>query len=147
MGTGIFINSFLNTNFCNVLNIDDFIENYKNKYCLTKEETQILLDNSSLGGLENCITTLACYLQRIAHKMYTDLKGQIEKSKGEVQVVSIKTDLNDKNEREYEKAPDAQQRSWLARNAVGDFVRIENGSIILKNPQTGKDQIILGRIS
>ncbi len=65
---------FLNTNFCNVLNIDDFIENYKNKYCLTKEETQILLDNSSIGGLENCITTLACYLQRIAHKMYIDLK-------------------------------------------------------------------------
>ncbi len=65
---------FLNTNFCNVLNIDDFIENYKNKYCLTKEETQILLDNSSMGGLNNCITTLACYLQRIAHKMYTDLK-------------------------------------------------------------------------
>ena len=65
---------FLNTNFCNVLNIDDFIENYKNKYSLTKEETQILLDNSSMGGLNNCITTLACYLQRIAHKMYTDLK-------------------------------------------------------------------------
>ena len=65
---------FLNTNFCNVLNIDDFIENYKNKYCLTEEETQILLDNSSLGGLENCITTLACYLQRIAHRMYTDIK-------------------------------------------------------------------------
>ena len=65
---------FLNTNFCNVLNIDDFIENYKNKYSLTKEETQILLDNSSMGGLDNCITTLACYLQRIAHKMYIDLK-------------------------------------------------------------------------
>jgi hypothetical protein len=27
-----------------------------------------------MGGLDNCITTLACYLQRIAHKMYTDLK-------------------------------------------------------------------------
>jgi hypothetical protein len=65
---------FLNTNFCNVLNIDDFIENYKNKYCLTKEETQILLENSSMGGLDNCITTLAYYLQRIAHKMYTDQK-------------------------------------------------------------------------
>ncbi len=65
---------FLNTNFCNVLNIDDFIENYKNTYCLTKEETQILLDNSLMGGLDNCITTLACYLQRIAHKMYIDLK-------------------------------------------------------------------------
>jgi hypothetical protein len=65
---------FLNTNFCNVLNIDDFIENYKNKYCLTKEETQILLDNASMGGLDNCITTLAYYLQRIAHKMYTDQK-------------------------------------------------------------------------
>ncbi len=65
---------FLNTNFCNVLNIDDFIEHYKNIYSLTKEETQILLDNSSMGGLNNCITTLACYLQRIAHKMYTDLK-------------------------------------------------------------------------
>ncbi len=65
---------FLNTNFCNVLNIDDFIENYKNKYCLTKEETQLLLDNSSLGGLDNCISTLTCYLQRIAHKMYIDIK-------------------------------------------------------------------------
>ena len=65
---------FLNTNFCNVLNIDDFIENYKNKYCFIKEETQILLDNSSMGGLDNCITTLACYLQRIAHKMYIDVK-------------------------------------------------------------------------
>jgi hypothetical protein len=65
---------FLNTNFCNVLNIDDFIENYNHKYSLTKEETQILLDNSLMGGLNNCITTLACYLQRIAHKMYIDLK-------------------------------------------------------------------------
>jgi len=65
---------FLNTNFCNVLNIDDFIENYKNKYCLTKEETQLLLDNSSRGGLDNCISTLTCYLQRIAHKMYSDVK-------------------------------------------------------------------------
>ena len=65
---------FLNSHFCNVLNIDDFIENYKNKYCLTKKETQILLENSSMGGLNNCISTLSCYLQRIAHKMYTELK-------------------------------------------------------------------------
>jgi hypothetical protein len=65
---------FLNSNFCNVLNIDDFIDNYKNKYCLTETETQILLENSSMGGLNNCISTLSCYLQRIAHKMYTELK-------------------------------------------------------------------------
>ena len=65
---------FLNSNFCNVLNIDDFIDNYKNKYCLSKKETQILLENSLMGGLNNCISTLSCYLQRIAHKMYTELK-------------------------------------------------------------------------
>ena len=65
---------FLNSNFCNVLNIDDFIDNYKNKYCLSKTETQILLENSLMGGLNNCISTLSCYLQRIAHKMYTELK-------------------------------------------------------------------------
>ena len=67
---------FLNTNFCNVLDIDEFIENYKNDYCLTEDETKVLLENSLMGGINNCISTLSFYLQKSAHKMYKDIKGE-----------------------------------------------------------------------
>ena len=67
---------FLNTNFCNVLDIDDFIENYKNDYGLNEEETKVLLENSELGGINNCITTLSFYLQKSANKMYKDFAGE-----------------------------------------------------------------------
>ena len=71
---------FLNSHFCNVLNIDDFIENYKNNYCLSQEETQTLLDNFLIKSMYNSIDTLIknlfVYLQKKAHKMYKDFKGQ-----------------------------------------------------------------------
>ena len=67
---------YLNSNFSNVIDIETFIENYRNKYGLTTDQTRTLLENSQNDGINGCINSLFYYLKKSALQQYKDLKGQ-----------------------------------------------------------------------
>ncbi len=67
----------LNINFGDVLDINTFIENYKNEYGLTKNQTETLLENYKMGGINSCIYSLVYYLKESASKQYKDTKCKI----------------------------------------------------------------------
>ncbi len=66
---------FLNINFGNVIDIDTFIDNYKDKFGLTNDQTKTLLDNYHDGGVNSCINSLVYYLKKSAIQQYKELKG------------------------------------------------------------------------
>jgi hypothetical protein len=66
----------LNLNFGDVIDINTFIENYKNQYGLTNKQTETLLDNYKNGGINSCITTLVYYLKESAIQQYKHIKGK-----------------------------------------------------------------------
>jgi hypothetical protein len=73
--------NYLNLNFGEVIDIQTFINNYKNEYGLTSEQSRIILENYRDGGINTCISTLIHYLKISAIKQYKELKGKdIEKS-------------------------------------------------------------------
>jgi hypothetical protein len=67
---------YLNLNFSDVIDINTFIENYKNQYGLSNKQTETLLDNYRNGGINSCITTLVYYLKESAIQQYKELKGK-----------------------------------------------------------------------
>lgn len=67
----------LNINFGDVLDINTFIENYKSEYGLTKNQTETLLENYRMGGINSCIYSLVYYLKESASKQYKDTKCKI----------------------------------------------------------------------
>jgi hypothetical protein len=66
----------LNINFGDVIDINTFIENYKNQYGLTNKQTETLLENYKNGGINSCITTLVYYLKESAIQQYKHIKGK-----------------------------------------------------------------------
>jgi hypothetical protein len=66
---------FLNLNFSNVIDIHTFTNNYKDKYGLTNDQTQTLLENYQNDGINSCISSLVYYLKKSAIKQYKELKG------------------------------------------------------------------------
>jgi len=66
----------LNLNFGDVIDINTFIENYKNQYGLTNEQTETLLDNYKNGGINSCISSLVYYLKESAIQQYKQIKGK-----------------------------------------------------------------------
>jgi hypothetical protein len=66
----------LNLNFGDVIDINIFIENYKNQYGLTNKQTETLLENYKNGGINSCITTLVYYLKESAIQQYKHIKGK-----------------------------------------------------------------------
>jgi hypothetical protein len=66
----------LNLNFGDVLDINTFIENYKNEYGLTNKQTETLLDNYKNGGINSCISSLVYYLKESAIQQYKEIKGK-----------------------------------------------------------------------
>ncbi len=66
----------LNINFGDVIDINTFIENYKNQYGLTNKQTEILLSNYKNGGINSCISSLVYYLKESAIQQYKELKGK-----------------------------------------------------------------------
>jgi len=66
----------LNINFCDVIDINTFIENYKNEYGLTNKQTETLLDNYKNGGINSCINSLVYYLKESAIQQYKEIKGK-----------------------------------------------------------------------
>ena len=67
---------FLNLNFGNVIDINTFIENYKDKYGLNNQQTLTLLENYQSDGVNSCITTLVHYLKKSAIQQYKEIKGK-----------------------------------------------------------------------
>jgi hypothetical protein len=67
---------FLNLNFSNVIDINTFIDNYKNKFGLNNQQTLTLLENYQSDGINSCITTLVHYLKKSAIQQYKELKGK-----------------------------------------------------------------------
>jgi hypothetical protein len=66
----------LNINFGDVIDINTFIENYKNQYGLNNKQTEILLSNYKDGGINSCISSLVYYLKESAIQQYKELKGK-----------------------------------------------------------------------
>jgi hypothetical protein len=67
---------YLNLNFSNVIDINTFIENYKNKFGLNNQQTLTLLENYETDGVNSCISTLVHYLKKSAIQQYKELKGK-----------------------------------------------------------------------
>jgi hypothetical protein len=66
----------LNINFGDVIDINTFIDNYKNQYGLTNKQTEILLENYKNGGINSCISSLVYYLKESAIQQYKEIKGK-----------------------------------------------------------------------
>ncbi len=66
----------LNINFGDVIDINTFIENYKNEYGLTNKQTEVLLINYKENGINSCISSLVYYLKESAIQQYKELKGK-----------------------------------------------------------------------
>jgi hypothetical protein len=66
----------LNLNFGDVIDINTFIENYKNEYGLTNKQTETLLENYKNGGINSCISSLVYYLKESAIQQYKHIKGK-----------------------------------------------------------------------
>ena len=66
----------LNLNFGDVIDINTFIENYKNKNGLTNKQTEVLLENYKNGGINSCISSLVYYLKESAVQQYKELTGK-----------------------------------------------------------------------
>jgi hypothetical protein len=66
----------LNLNFGDVIDINTFIDNYKNQYGLSNKQTETLLENYKHGGINSCINTLVYYLKESAIQQYKELKGK-----------------------------------------------------------------------
>jgi hypothetical protein len=67
---------YLNLNFGNVIDINTFIDNYKNKYGLTNDQALTLLENYQNDGINSCISSLVHYLKKSAIQQYKDLQGR-----------------------------------------------------------------------
>ena len=67
---------YLNINFGDVIDINTFIDNYKNQYGLTNKQTETLLDNYKNGGINSCISSLVYYLKESAIQQYKEIKGK-----------------------------------------------------------------------
>ena len=66
---------FLNLNFSNVIDINTFIDNYKDNFGLTNNQSKTLLESYQNGGVNSCINSLVYYLKKSAIKQYKELKG------------------------------------------------------------------------
>jgi replication factor C subunit 2/4 len=67
---------YLNVNFPNVLDMNTFIDNYKNSFPLTHDQTKILLENFETNGINSCISDIIHYLKKSAVQQYKEIKGQ-----------------------------------------------------------------------
>ena len=111
---------FLNLNFGKVIDINTFIENYRNDYGLTNQQTQTLLENYQSDGINGCITSLVHYLKKSAAQQYKELNG-VEISTDNVILPFL---LSDKSLREhFEKTINGK---WDKTTMIDNIKRIVN---------------------
>ncbi len=119
---------YLNLNFSNVIPMSTFIENYKTKYGLNKEETRLVLENFKHGGVNSCINDLLFYIRQSACKQYNeefDMPITIDKTN-----VVLPYMLNDMSLREhYEKYDDEKWSKTKVTDNIKKLVTITNDQI------------------
>lgn len=109
---------YLNLNFGNVIDINTFIENYRNNYGLTFDQTKILLENYNNDGINGCISALVYYLKQSAIRQYKELKGQ----EIEIENIILPFLLSDKSLREhFEKSTNG---NWDKTTMIDNIKRI-----------------------
>jgi hypothetical protein len=67
---------FLNLNFGNVIDMQTFTENYKNKFGLTNQQARTLLENYQNDGVTGCVSALVYYLKKSAIQQYREIIGK-----------------------------------------------------------------------
>jgi hypothetical protein len=117
---------YLNLNFSNVIDINTFIENYKDKYGLTTEQTKILLENSQNDGINGCVSALVYYLKKSAVQQYKELKG----ADLEIDNVILPFLLSDKSLREhFEKSINGKWDKTTMIDNIKRIVTITNSQV------------------
>jgi hypothetical protein len=67
----------LNVNFNDVLDMNTFIENLKKDYGLTAQQTETILNNLKMGGINACISSLFYFLKVSAALQYKDIQNKM----------------------------------------------------------------------
>jgi hypothetical protein len=117
---------FLNLNFGKVIDINTFIENYKNDYGLTNQQAQTLLENYQSDGINGCITSLVHYLKKSAAQQYKELNG-VEISTDNVILPFL---LSDKSLREhFEKTINGKWDKTTMIDNIKKIVNITNDQV------------------
>ncbi len=117
---------YLNLNFGNVIDINTFIENYKNKYGLTNSQALTLLENYQNDGINGCISTLVYYLKQSAIKQYKELKGK----EIPIEDVILPFVLSDKSLREhFEKSTNGKWDKTTMVENIKKIVMITNNQV------------------
>ncbi len=117
---------YLNLNFGNVIDINTFIENYKNKYGLTNSQALTLLENYQNDGINGCISTLVYYLKQSAIKQYKELKGK----EIPIEDVILPFVLSDKSLREhFEKSINGKWDKTTMVENIKKIVMITNNQV------------------
>jgi hypothetical protein len=117
---------YLNLNFAKVIDINTFIDNYKNKYGLTNQQAQTLLENYQSDGINGCITSLVHYLKKSAVQQYKELNG-IEITTDNVILPFI---LSDRSLREhFEKSVNGKWDKTTMIDNIKKIVSITNDQV------------------
>jgi hypothetical protein len=117
---------YLNTNFSNVIDINTFIDNYKNKYGLTNDQTKILLENYQSDGINACISAMVYYLKKSAAQQYKELNGLDIKMEN----IILPFLLSDKSLREhFEKSVNGKWDKTTMCDNIKRLVTITNDQI------------------
>ena len=67
----------LNVNFNDVLDMNTFIDNLKKDYGLTAQQTETILNNLKMGGINACISSLFYFLKVSAALQYKDIQHKM----------------------------------------------------------------------
>lgn len=117
---------YLNINFSNVLDMNTFLQNYKNNYSLNSDQTKILLENFENNGINSCISDIIHYLKKSAVQQYKEIKGQDI----DINNIILPFLLSDKYVREhFEKSTDNTWDKTTAIDNIKKIVSITNDQI------------------
>jgi hypothetical protein len=123
---------YLNNNFSNVIDINTFIDNYKNKYGLTNDQTKILLENYQSDGINACISAMVYYLKKSAVQQYKELNGLDIKMEN----IILPFLLSDKSLREhFEKSVNGKWDKTTMCDNIKRLVTITNDQVYKHHQQ------------
>ncbi len=123
---------FLNVNFGNVIDINTFIDNYKDRYALTNEQTKTLLESYKNDGVNGCVNSLIYYLKKSAVEQYKEVKGEDIK----MEDVILPFLLSDKSLREhFEKSINGNWDKTTMLDNIKKIVSITNDQVFKHHKQ------------
>jgi hypothetical protein len=123
---------FLNVNFGNVIDINTFIDNYKDRYGLTNDQTKTLLESYKNDGVNGCVNSLIYYLKKSAIEQYKEVKGEDIK----MEDVILPFLLSDKSLREhFEKSINGNWDKTTMLDNMKKIVSITNDQVFKHHKQ------------